>query len=346
MAKETYTKWDQTIVDMLRDSGGMRAKHMMEKLGISRARFFVVIKPLIDNRIIDKVGRVPDVFYVYNTADRKVEVAKIGAGIDKISISNNIQLDVSIDDIGIIEKNFYTITPDGREETGLEAFTNWCHKRHENVAKTAENYINTLAKYNKHKNSDGLIDATDKIRGSFENSHIKKMYYIDFYSIERYGKTRLGQMILYAKKSENKVLSKRIAEETTPIIMRIVREKNIDAVAFVPPTEHRKYQFMDVLSSEFDQSTPVIDLVKVKTDILVPQKTLSKIEDRVVNAKNTIFVNDKKAYKNVLIIDDAVGSGATFNEISNKLIANGNAQHVYCVGIVGSYNGFEIIKEA
>ena len=52
--------------------------------------------------------------------------------------------------------------------------------------------------------------------------------------------------------------------------------------------------------------------------MIVPQKTLSKIEDRVENAKQTIMVNDTRSFNNILIIDDAVGSGASINETAKK----------------------------
>jgi predicted amidophosphoribosyltransferase len=55
-------------------------------------------------------------------------------------------------------------------------------------------------------------------------------------------------------------------------------------------------------------------------------------------------VSLKVEYQTVLIIDDAVGSGATINEIAQKLKARG-AKKVIGFAIVGSYKGFEVIKE-
>ena len=54
--------------------------------------------------------------------------------------------------------------------------------------------------------------------------------------------------------------------------------------------------------------------------MIVPQKTLSKIEDRIENAKQTIIVSDVRSYNNVLIIDDAIGSGATINETAKNSV--------------------------
>ena len=84
----------------------------------------------------------------------------------------------------------------------------------------------------------------------------------------------------------------------------------------------------------------------IKTEIIVPQKTLSKLEDRVENAKKTIIVGDKKGYRNVLLIDDAVGSGATMNEtakqVRNKQLVTGD---IIGLAITGSFKGFDVISE-
>ena len=37
-----------------------------------------------------------------------------------------------------------------------------------------------------------------------------------------------------------------------------------------------------------------VEVAKVKTPIIIPQKTLSKLDDRIINAQQTIIVNDNK----------------------------------------------------
>jgi predicted amidophosphoribosyltransferase len=89
----------------------------------------------------------------------------------------------------------------------------------------------------------------------------------------------------------------------------------------------------------------VIRVQKIKNAIVVPQKALSNIFERVANAKNTFYVPDQKAYKRVLMIDDAVGSGATMNEIALKLKEKTLAKQIIGLAITGSYKGFEVISE-
>jgi len=91
---------------------------------------------------------------------------------------------------------------------------------------------------------------------------------------------------------------------------------------------------------------PIINLQKIKTELIIPQKTLSKIEDRVENASQTIMVNDTRSYKNILLIDDAVGSGATINETAKKLREKKIAKNkIFGLAITGSFKGFEVISE-
>ena len=79
--------------------------------------------------------------------------------------------------------------------------------------------------------------------------------------------------------------------------------------------------------------------------MIVPQKTLTKLEDRVTNAKNTIIVEDKRTFKRILLIDDAAGSGATLNETAKKIIERKLAEKVYGCAITGSYKGYDVISE-
>ncbi len=335
-----------TIIDTL---GEATAARIINEISLSKQRFYVLVAPLIASGQIIKRGSVPNVFYTLNADFESSYIKETTDMLKSKAFKKNIEescLQIDGEQREILEKNFYTITPDGREEYGLDAFLNWCHKRHENMQKTLENYLQTIDKYKRFKNHQGLIDATHKIEESFKDKIIKKLYYLDFYSIERYGKTRLGQMILYAKKSHSRDLSTKVANEVKAKIEKIIVDNNIEAIAYIPPTEQRKYQFMDRLREIINSKIPLINIVKIKTNIIVPQKTLSKIEDRVTNAANTIFVSDERKFDKILLIDDAVGSGATFHEVARKLIRQKVAKEVYAVSIVGSFNGFEVINEA
>lgn len=91
---------------------------------------------------------------------------------------------------------------------------------------------------------------------------------------------------------------------------------------------------------------PSVELFKVFAGRLpIAQKSLSRLNERIENARDTIFIKDKDIpYERILIIDDALGSGATINEVARKLKQISNAK-IYAYVIVGSYEGFEVVRE-
>jgi DNA-binding MarR family transcriptional regulator len=343
MNKNLLTKREEEILGVLAERGPLSPAKLVETLGVSKQRFFVIIKPLLEKGFITKAGKTPKVFYILTKRNDLI--------FDSLNrLSKALLAGLSQEEVLIIEDNFYQISPSGDEYFGCKAFVYWCLARKEqDVVKVAHNYIQTLKKYNNFKNSEtGLIDASFKMSESFGKVYVKKLFYGDFYSIERYGKTKVGQMTFSAKRSENNILSLRVVVDIKKKVLDFIKKEKIDAVAYIPPTEYRKHQFMDTLRHVLEVPLPEIILEKVKKEILVPQKTLSKKEDREENAKATIFVANQTehAYKKVLLLDDMVGSGATFNEVAKKILDKNIAVEVYAISVVGSFNGFEVVKEA
>ena len=95
---------------------------------------------------------------------------------------------------------------------------------------------------------------------------------------------------------------------------------DIYSIADIAPS--LKAQILYLIDQLLDPSIPRIPLVKYSpSKILIPQKSLKRPEDRIQNAKNTIFIKEEDigGYNTVLLIDDFVGSGATLNETAIKL---------------------------
>jgi len=302
-------------------------KEIEDFLGITRAAVSKQLKKLLEKGELEKIGRPPKVFYLI--AKRKV--AREEELIDKEAKK-------------YIEENFMVITPQGEMKEGLTGFEYWCDKQQLSVVKTANEYEKTLKKYAAFK-KNGLIDGLHKIKSSFKKSYLDHVYYIDFYAIERFGKTKLGQLLLYAKQSQDKALVKRISSEIKRKIEDVIKTHKIDAVCFIPPTVKREVQFMKELERNLNLQIKTISVVKIKTPVIVPQKTLNKLEDRIENAGKTIVINEKGTYKNILIIDDAVGSGATLNETARQIKERHIAQQVTGLAITGSFKGFDVISE-
>ncbi len=164
-----------------------------------------------------------------------------------------------------------------------------------------------------------LIDGMDKMKQTFPKIFLDKLFYLDFYSIERFGKTKLGQILLYAKQSQNKNLIKSLIKDIRPRVLSLAKKYKIDGVLFVPPTVKREVQLMKELEKSLNLPIRTLAVTKIKNTIAIPQKTLNKLGDRVENAAKTIIVEDAGSYQNILIIDDAVGSGATLNETARQV---------------------------
>jgi hypothetical protein len=230
---------------------------------------------------------------------------------------------------------------------GLEAFENWCQKRKLPLEKTIDEFILTKDKYNNYLDSNGLISGLEKLKNTkgYNKILLDELLYLDFYAIERFGKTRLGTILHYAKQGQNKMLMKILIQEIKQKIDVIISEYSIDAVAFVPPTIKRETQLMKFLANGLKINLPVIEIQKTGGIIPVPQKSLNKIEERINNAENTFIIKGNVSYNNLLLIDDAVGSGSTLNQISGKIKRKELAKNIIGLAIVGSYKGFDVITD-
>ena len=90
---------------------------------------------------------------------------------------------------------------------------------------------------------------------------------------------------------------------------------------------------------------PKIRIQKISGIIPIPQKSLGKIEERISNAENTFAISETIRYQKVLLLDDAVGSGSTLNQIAGKIKQKGVAKSVVGLAIVGSFKGFDVVTD-
>jgi len=318
----------KNIINFINNKGSVSVKNIIDTFGLSRQAIQKHLSELVEAGEIEKIGRTPRVYYSIKVTSRIKPVFKITPETEKT-----------------INENYLIITPAGEVKNGLEGFAYWCERNNLPLEKTAEEYVKTLAKYNVWK-KDGLIDSTEKIKTSFDKVGLDKMYYCDFYSIERFGKTKMGQFLLYAKQSQDRKLMKKISDEVRTSILGLIEKYKIDAVGFIPPTVKREVQLMKELRISLALPLREMSIVKARTEIVVPQKTLNKIEDRMENARKSIFVTDNNISKNILLIDDAVGSGATLNETALQIKRLGLCSgKIIGLAITGSFKGFDVISE-
>lgn len=315
------------IVSFIKKKVQVKGVEIASYLGITRQALFKHLPKLLISGAIKKIGKPPKVFYLIN------EKKEQNIYILNEKVKNKIN------------QQFLIITPAGEKKEGADGFVYWCEKNKLPVEKTANKYVKTLSKYESY-NKDGLIDGMGKMKNSFRDVYLDRVFYLDFYSIEKFGETKLGQLLLYAKQSQNIVLMKEIITIIKPKVDKIVKDFNIDGIGFIPPTVKREKQLMKILEKELIGNHRRIVITKVTTPVAVPQKTLNKLEDRIENAKDTLVVSENASFNNILLIDDAIGSGATLNETAKKIkerkICKGK---IVGLAVTGSFKGFDVISE-
>ena len=317
------------VIHIIKKFGQISVNDLSKSLGISRQYIHKILLDLEEDNLINKIGIAPKVYY-----SLKINAEK----------NNNI---ISYDQELFLERHFIAIDPLGEKLEGLQAMKYWCDRQKLPLEKTIEEFIQTRKKYLAYFDNHGLINGYDKLTNSIGIGTVRvdDLYYLDFYAIERFGKTRLGTLMHYAKQGQNKSLMKIIVSEVRQRILSLIQNLGIDAIAYVPPTISRKVQIMDYLQKHLEIDLPIIKIEKIKTNIIVPQKALSKIFERVANAKNTFVIPIQKKHAHLLIIDDAIGSGATINEIAIKIKDKKLASKITGLAITGSFKGFDVISE-
>jgi len=319
----------EKIIELVKQGKQVPAKDIVNHIGISKQAVFRHLSKLVKQDVLEKIGKPPKVFYVIKKQEKPKQ--------DYI---------IPDEDKDVIEKNFLTITSLGEGKKGFNGFVGWCQKRGMDVEKEASKYVADLKKYNKLR-KDGLINGMVKMKATFDKVYLDNLFYLDFYAIPHFGKTKLGQTLLYAKQGGNKSMIKDLSEEIRPKVNNLIKKYKVDAVAFVPPTIKREVQFIKELENNLSLRLGHVKITKVKTPIIIAQKTLNKLGDRVENAKKTFVLEAWPKYKSILLIDDAVGSGATLNEIAAKIKAQKKFKGGKVIGLVitGSFKGFDVISE-
>lgn len=271
--------------------------------------------------------------------------------IYKLVFEDNVN-DLSDEQKQILDKYYAYVTPDGQFLKGFSGFLYWAKNKSGrlDVKSLAQEYLDIRKKFYNDKNRVFLIDATEKINQVFKDDiKLTKLFHRDFDSLPIFGKTYLSQMIRIAKAGRtNTAVMTYIVDNIRDSIQYIIKTYNIDAIGFIPPTVMRKTQLMTFISKKLRIDLPVVLISKNTGLAPVQQKSLKKIEDRILNASKNIIISNSNTYNNILLIDDVTGSGATLNETAKKLLNQKLARKVYGFTITGSAkaNDFDVISEA
>jgi len=314
----------------LQENGPATVSTLNKELFLSRQIIHRHLNSLIASGLVSKTGISPKVFY---SAVKKIDTEK-----------NEILFKPDKKTAKILEENFLSISPEGKRIHGIAGFSHWCKERDFNVYKKAIEYIKLYEKYEGMRVND-FFDGSEKLETSFKKICLDKLLYIDFYAWEIFGKTKLGQLLLYSKQSQNRKMISELSISVKDKIIKLIGEEGVDAIGFIPPTVKREIQFMKVFEKTLNLSLPVIKVTKIHTEVTVPQKTLAKLQDRIKNADATIAVEDTRKFKKLLLIDDSVGSGSTLNQTACKIKKANVAKKIIGLSITGSIMGFDVISE-
>lgn len=182
------------ILKLFEETDEWTVEEIHQKIAVSKQMIHKVLKRLLENNEVIKFGVAPKSFYkkVIKKVEKDIEVA------------------ISEYDNAFLLKEFLLISETGDYLEGAVGFINWCVKRNLPPEKTIREFITTKEKYKKFVNDFGLIDGTEKLKSTkgFDAIYIDQLFYLDFYAIERFGKTRLGTILHYAKQGQNKFLMK------------------------------------------------------------------------------------------------------------------------------------------
>ncbi len=326
-----YTQTKSQIIEIIAKNGPTTVKDLVQELGITQAAVHRALNKLMAQEQISKKGSAPKVFY---------ELSKKKPFLSSVILADPELL--------ALENHYLYVDPTGKFLTGLTGFTHWMRatSNKQKPENCVRDYLQTLDECAKYRKPSGLIEATKRFQDIFSECHLEKIYYSDFYSLVKFGKTKLGALLLHGKQAQDKKIIKQISDLIQTQLKTLIKTEKIDAVAWTPHSLPRKVQFLYEVEKNLQLPYPRIEIVKAYTGAVpIAQKSLAKLEERILNARETLVVKPKNiSYKNILLIDDAVGSGSTLNELAHKLKQKG-AKRVVGYSIVGSYKGFEVIRE-
>lgn len=321
------------ILDLFEGFNELSIKEIVDRLGISKQMAHLVVNRLLREQLLEKLGSAPKTIY---------RLVPFGS-----CVAEPPTHPFSSDETRFLNVNFLVVTETGDLLHGTRAFEYWCRTRELPVEKTLKEYVSAKKQHAPYYNDAGLINGLPKLKATqgYDDIWLDQLYYLDFYAIERFGKTRLGTLLYYAKQGQNKFLMDKIMNDITRRIKNFLKAQHADAVGFIPPTIRRELQLMKFMQTRLNLALPLIEIKKISTLIPIPQKSLSKLDERIRNADNSFVVTERRYFRHIVLIDDAVGSGSTLNQVAAKIRNKELAGKITGLAIVGSFKGFDVITD-
>ncbi len=331
----------QFVLELLKQHWTLWITQMSQISGKSRVILHKYVKELRDLWKIEKIWVFPKIKYRIVGEEKKEWNKKEENIFHKINFWYREKK--------ILDNIFLKFSADGKILSWYNGLYEWCNERWFEFQDKVKSYIDIYNHIESMRDNCWLLSAWSAFWKDFESVYLNKVFYADQYKRMDFWRGKLAEITFYWKLAQNKKL---IGESIDEIIDKLeckIRAEKYDAIAITPWSIERNNQLLKLLKQRLEYLwLPFIHIVKYYPNgIAIPQKSLKTREQRIQNAKNTIFINDKKIhkYKKVFLIDDFVWSGSTLNETAKKF----KAEWILSVdgfAFVGNLNlSYEVINE-
>ncbi len=302
----------KSIRSLLQDWEKRKLSQIAEALNISRPTANKYLKELFQNWEISKIWSGSHSTYLIPQVDKKET---------KSDFSSIYKNPFPYEEAKLLDEKFFKYDSDGRILKWVEGFLLRCKKRDLNPKDKISAFDAINQQINHYRTQCGLLNVTSQFKIKHQYSALDELFYADAYTRAEFGRGALSEQMFFAKQHQDKQQLKNLISLFYRNLECLLTTFDIDAIALTPPSISRKVQILDLVDQLIDPSIPRIPLIKYSpSKILIPQKSLKRPEERIQNAKNTIFIRGEHIdYHTVLLIDDFVGSGATLNETAIKL---------------------------
>lgn len=328
--KTTTTK--TSIASWVSANGPVTVKQIKEHFGIFPTMIHRHLNALVAENSIKKIGSSPRVFYVWATENNENE-----------SILWH-------KDREFLDTRYATYDSDGQILAWYEWFLARCKQRWLEPQSQYEKYKSIISYMQKKKDANWLMNWKKYLTEKLWEIYVDALYFIDPYQIGHFGRSKLWTTVFYGKQSQNRSLIKQALHIIKYPILSYIQQNKIDCICFAPPSIKRWVQLMTELKKWLNIDLPEIKLVKMfPSGVVIPQKSLKSMEQRIKNAENTIFISPwqvHQKYKNVLLLDDFMWSGATVNFCAKKIKNAWGAKKFHVICLLGNVDTeYDVINE-
>jgi hypothetical protein len=299
---------------------GVTIKQLANHFQVTAMTIHRHVRSLQDQKKILKQGKAPHVRII---------------ALDNCIVDHAIWIRWDIHDR--LQHNWYQISKTGKELKGVSGFATFCKERTLEILWASQRWYSSMQFIDSNTTMYG-IDATQKLH-DYGHEILEHLRYGSIYALPEFGKTKQWTRMEIAKVQPNLTIFGELMQVVQGYVKNIIRDYAIDALCFVQPTAKRPLQIMKYAEKVLHNDLPILPLYKMP-GYFPAQKTLKKREERIANADASFGLDYFDwYYDHVLIIDDAVGSGATLVEIGRKLLNSGKVNKVSACAITGTANG-------